>query len=128
MASTIRKLLDQGTKVRIYNVGRRATTTSAILDRVVEQLDHFNPNIVISLMGINDKKIAFSNKPGWWNNFWITKFYNWWTASLSTPIELLNRTFVPSETIDAFAASPLRKRGVEESSHEVIRCRLNRGI
>src|SRR3954468_6564825 len=47
-------LLEKGVKARVYNLARPATTMSLILDRLPEELDHFRPDIVISMMGMDD--------------------------------------------------------------------------
>lgn len=44
----------QGYKVRVYNTAVSAITSSHILDKLPEQLDKYNPDLIVSMMGIND--------------------------------------------------------------------------
>lgn len=67
------KLAEQGAGVRVYNLGRTATTTSGILSRLPEQLDQYRPQIVISMMGINDSVSFLNENAPWWKQLRVVK-------------------------------------------------------
>lgn len=50
-----KKLRDHGLKVRVYNEGLPGTQTPFILSHVKDYLRIYKPNIVISMMGVNDQ-------------------------------------------------------------------------
>lgn len=45
-----------GIKFTVFNAGKIATTTSRILSELENNLDHFVPDMVITMMGINDDR------------------------------------------------------------------------
>lgn len=47
-------LQEAGISATVFNEGRGATTSSLILNRLPEMLDKYSPQVVISMMGIND--------------------------------------------------------------------------
>lgn len=48
--------------VRVYNLAIPATNTNIILSRLKDQLDLYRPQIVISMMGINDSNLWLNEK------------------------------------------------------------------
>jgi hypothetical protein len=71
------KLKEKGVNVRVYNLGRPATTTTKILESLPEQLDRFQPHVVISMMGITEKNNIFVQDFSWWEQLRIFKLYRW---------------------------------------------------
>lgn len=47
-------LIEKGIHTRVYNEGRGATTTTFLVNRLADNLERYQPQIVISMMGIND--------------------------------------------------------------------------
>ncbi|MEQ1879044.1 MAG: SGNH/GDSL hydrolase family protein, partial [Bdellovibrionia bacterium] len=68
-------LAARGINARVYNLARPATNTSAILRRLPEQLDYFNPHIVVSMMGINDRNTLIVHHPSWWDELRVVKLF-----------------------------------------------------
>jgi hypothetical protein len=80
-----RKLQDQGVKVRVYNLGRVAATTSQILERLPEQLDRFQPHLAIAMMGTNDDNNLIVADSSWWNSLRVVRFYHRLRLSMRRP-------------------------------------------
>jgi lysophospholipase L1-like esterase len=102
------KLLKRGVKARVYNLGRPNTTTTAILERLPEQLEKFRPHIVISMMGINDSKRFIPQSSG--RELRIVKLYDW---LFTTPKKVSNE-IEPKNFTDAKTASKIL-RGLQAS-------------
>lgn len=66
---------------QVYNLGVPGTNTSLILSRLPADLDQYRPNMVISMMGINDEKyfalppVALSWKDRLWTMVTQTRVY-----------------------------------------------------
>ena len=68
----LEKLLrDAGRDVKVINKALPATTTSLIVSHLSQQLDEIKPQLVISMMGVNDAGYTrFVGDPTAWNLFW----------------------------------------------------------
>jgi hypothetical protein len=56
-------LTSKNYNVKVYNLGKSATTSNAILNNIDEYLELFQPQLVISMMGINDSNQWIINLP-----------------------------------------------------------------
>lgn len=80
-----RKLKKKGFSVKVFNVARGGTTTTFILSNLQKHLKEFEPQIVISMMGINDNnKMVYegeltekSNPFSWILSFKTVKILRW---------------------------------------------------
>src|SRR5206468_4127337 len=78
--------LEQGIQARVYNLSRSGTDTSRILQRLPEQLDYFRPQIVVSMMGINDNGVRFvPPRASWLHAFRVVQLYRWFVLGFARP-------------------------------------------
>lgn len=101
-----KNLANRGGLFRVYNLGRPATTTTDILNRLPAQLDKFRPHIVVSMMGVNDIGLIATHDPSWWDHVKVVKLYRWirFFAKLPPP-EVSEENFSdPPTTMKIFEA------------------------
>lgn len=72
-----KKLKEQGIPARVYNLARTAATTAKTLGRLPEQLDQFKPQLVIAMMGRNDRFNFLEEDTSWWSNLRLVKLYHY---------------------------------------------------
>ena len=71
-------MLKRGFNVRVYNAAKAGTNTYFILRDLVSNLDLYNPDIVISMMGINDSAGMGSFQDEIFNHFRIYRLIKWY--------------------------------------------------
>ncbi len=110
-----KELKDEGFDVQVINLGTAATTTNDILAELTENLKRTRPNLVISMIGINDQdrwSVHLSQSP--LKKLRIYKILSWLRYSLPTLLsteapELID-LFPPEEFLDSKLRSLLQAR------------------
>ncbi|MEQ1878186.1 MAG: GDSL-type esterase/lipase family protein, partial [Bdellovibrionia bacterium] len=99
------KLTQSGLKARVYNLGVAGTTSSFILERLGEQVDLFQPHIVISMIGINDSLVFVASSPAWWDRFRVVKLLRWSSFLWKQPDVFPPKNFLTSAITEKVLAS-----------------------
>ncbi|HEY8280472.1 MAG TPA: GDSL-type esterase/lipase family protein [Bdellovibrionota bacterium] len=72
------RLNQSGIRAVVYNLGRPGTRSSLILSRLPADLERYRPQIVISMMGINDSDMRIvPADPTWLDNLRLVKAFRW---------------------------------------------------
>ncbi len=73
---------NQGIDFQVFNEGKLGTRTSFIVARLPENIKKYNPDIVVTMMGINDDMAYLEPYTESGNSLRVVKFYKWLTFSL----------------------------------------------
>lgn len=111
-----------GREVKVINLARSGVSSTLLVDHLTETLETMTPDIVITMMGINDS-VSLSNDRGFiYQNSFLARFLYWSYVSVRCPNcyritnEFINDDPVANEalTIDRFTKE-IEKRGIRNT-------------
>lgn len=64
-------------KIEIINLAQPGTSTAFLAEELFRRFDEIRPQIIVSMMGINDFMALALREPAWWNSLKFVHFFRW---------------------------------------------------
>ncbi len=123
----------------IINLAKPGTSTAFLAEELFRRFDELRPDILVSMMGVNDQMALALREPVWWNSIRVIHFFRWLIQFLgckecfqvesgdaakhySPPPESMDRYFQELHSFAAFDSSKI-ERLTKEFETELIRFR-----
>ena len=108
--------------VKIYNLGKSSTRVSFLKDNLKKEIDKIQPQVVITMMGINDiEALSYLNTESFFGSLKIVKIIKWIRASFS-------QSKIPSQREHGQIYDSVKSIDLEKSDLEIqdqVRSRLS---